>query len=253
MSYTLTINNALLKELLDAGYFHNNDGHRGTDLLKQAIHNNDLDMVVFLLDHNCSPNHVGLACELKNLDLVKILLNKGADPNIEYKDEYPLIIAIEKRQLDIVQLLVDHGAKLYVGNGDPLRTAIKTHDKELIKFLLLSSPLDIRQEIFRWLIWNRKFVTCDLLELFLEHDRDAIINVANWDGNTMLHEFARVASLPMVVFLLKHGANLNVINKDGLTPKQMVESQQNDSRPQVQIIIEVFESYETPIKDPGDQ
>lgn len=257
MSYTLQIDPVLLKQLINQGFFNNNEGHQGTDLVKQAIHNNDLDTITYLIDHGSNPNVLCTACNRKNLEIISLLLNKGANPNIKERDTYPIISAVETFNLDIVKLLVEHGATVnnFYFVHSPLFLAVENNKINLIKFLLPYTSLPIRQEIFRWLIWNKKHCTRGLLTLFFEHDKESIIDLTDHSGNTMLHVFSEVASLGMVTFLLEQGADTHSVNNKGVTPKQIVEQNLNGrplhKRQPLQDIITLFETYEIPtIKEP---
>lgn len=92
--------------------------------LYRAVQDQNLETISFLIkrgvninDGSCGGNSpLNLAVKLDNIDIVRYLLDHGADFTIpstkirKYKD--PLYWAIENRNIDMVRLLIDHGAVL---------------------------------------------------------------------------------------------------------------------------------------------
>jgi hypothetical protein len=87
------------------------------------------------------------AIEAKNLEIVKILWEKGANMGIE--DNSPIIKAVTLKQVDIVKFLVG------IDNVDPIKAlsiALKKKNKEIIKILLTDEEaLQIIQQEDTWL------------------------------------------------------------------------------------------------------
>ena len=70
---------------------------------------------------------LGTAIKTSNLDLVKLLLKRGANPNCGEC----LHLAVEKGRADLCELLIDSGAKLDAMNANkdtPLLTAIRNNN-----------------------------------------------------------------------------------------------------------------------------
>jgi len=61
------------------------------------------------IDEESGYTPLSIACEIGNVDIVKVLLRKGADPNLEGRKGSPLMIATERKREEIVQELL--GAK----------------------------------------------------------------------------------------------------------------------------------------------
>ncbi|MDP0561138.1 MAG: ankyrin repeat domain-containing protein [Candidatus Endonucleobacter sp. (ex Gigantidas childressi)] len=84
-----------------------------------AVNLSGIDEVKFLLSQgadvsgrNSSPSPLWTAVDSGQIDIVNVLLERGADPNINYgKMEIydPLILAIRKRYYNIFKSLIDHG------------------------------------------------------------------------------------------------------------------------------------------------
>jgi len=74
---------------------------------------------------------VQIASNHNYLDLVKLLVEKGADNN-----DYSLISASEKGYLEIVEFLLDNGADIHANDDEALHLAYKNNHTEIIKLLL---------------------------------------------------------------------------------------------------------------------
>lgn len=141
-----------------------------------------------------------------NYDIVKLLINKGADVN--YEDKYgstPLLTAIdnsnrEKKKeekgeennydvsCDIVELLIEKGANVSSLNIDginPIEHAIHGNNY-------------------------------DIMDLLFE--KGVKINDKNGSGNTPLHLAVYGINLAIVNFLIGKGADVNEINAKNMTP-----------------------------------
>ncbi|MBG09094.1 MAG: hypothetical protein CME68_10075 [Halobacteriovoraceae bacterium] len=102
----------IVKMLLD-NVKNPNDITDQDELLSWSIENNDFEVLQKLLDIGVSPNRkknnnkspLALATFKENIEMIKILLNKGADINI--LGCYPLISAIGRRNMTIIEILLE--------------------------------------------------------------------------------------------------------------------------------------------------
>jgi len=118
--------------------------------LFRAISENNIEAVSQLLDKHPdwinadkfwgdTPLHT--AVQVANLDIIKLLINRGADVN-EVKDfgVTPLHIAVYNNNIEIAKLLLNSGADInsigYRQDYTPLHIAICGHNMEMIKFLI---------------------------------------------------------------------------------------------------------------------
>ncbi|XP_065565795.1 putative ankyrin repeat protein RF_0381 [Artemia franciscana] len=84
----------------------------------------------------CGKTPLGTAIKTSNLDLVKFLLNRGANPNCGECLHH----AVKEGRADICKLLIGFGAKLDARNANkdtPLHVAVRNNNLELVKFLLV--------------------------------------------------------------------------------------------------------------------
>ena len=121
-------------------------------------------------------------------DMVKWLVAKGADPDsVNEWGDSPVNEAASMGHWDVVWYLADRGANL-------TRTAEHAHNS-----LVLSA---VRHR------------THDALEQLLKRGVD--LSARHWNGNTVLHEAARMGETPMLEWLISHaGLDVNATNDAG--------------------------------------
>jgi ankyrin repeat protein len=92
-------------------------------------------------------NYLGIAVRWERLEIIRYLLDHGADPNgfrnPTIKEPPPIFYAIRNNNLEIVMLLVEYGASLEIKNSEekaadcfPLITAILQENNDIQKFIL---------------------------------------------------------------------------------------------------------------------
>jgi len=152
-------------------------------ILEQAVRIGNLDIVTALLDNGAKINSKNFsplvsALKTKNFDIAKLLILRGANPNIESNDSNPLMLACEIGNLEIVKLLVQKGAKINSRNKyftTPLSAAIAgsgyrqvpeytEERKDIIKFLL-ENKAD-RSKVY---LLSREF-SFEQMKFLLEYD-----------------------------------------------------------------------------------
>ncbi len=122
-------------------------------------------------------------------DVVKELLEKKADPNINNEQKVtPLFIAIQEGQLDIVKELLRHKAEpntINIENVTPLHSAVQLNELDILKELL---------------------------------SNNANPNQVMDSGITLLHIAVYKGQLEIIKELLSNNANPNLYNEKGLAP-----------------------------------
>jgi hypothetical protein len=124
------------------------------------------------------------AARKRNLEITRILLEKGANPNFHLDYDSPLNIASQNGSLEIVRALLTYGAnpnEMLYDYRTPLLTAYHSRNLEIMR-VLLQNGADI----------NRRFEF----------------------GMTLLHRAVRNNDLEIVNFLLLNHANPNILNED---------------------------------------
>jgi ankyrin repeat protein len=229
--------------LLDAGAAVNApESQYGFTPMQTAIFNGHYDFAALLVERGADVNDGSLytAIEMRNLatysnrpnppeqdreltslDVVKLLLARGADPNLPYAKKIPprqaqgdivvppgatpLFRATRATDLTAIRLLIEKGARPAVANTDgstPLMVAAglgarRTGDEEFVEKAARADPLDAA----------KMFV-----------DAGADVNAVNDAGNTAMHYAALTGATRIVEYLVGNGAKLDVKNKQGKTP-----------------------------------
>ena len=167
----------------------------------------------------------------KNTELIKYLIDKGADVNSKNKDGLtPLMFAGNKGRGTNALLLIESGANLFAKTSKQATCAHYLSYclmPELIN-LLIDRGVDFNQKDNRGripLMWassnlrnrNERLVKNDeikkAIEILISQTKD--INEKDHQGLTALHQANDVLFAEL---LIKQGANINIKDNDGLTP-----------------------------------
>jgi ankyrin repeat protein len=207
------------------------------------------------LTHNYPRTALHLAAAEGELELVKLLIEKGADVNMKATDEYPwsplhlavdnpkvlqlllenkanpasrhekvqtvLMDAVTSNQVESIRLLMQHHAPLedvddsYLGFTPLALAAIRGHAEA---FRLLADGGANMNHMCRGerTILHLAFQGNDALPACLEY-RPSLDDLDE-DGDTALNYMQGTTPLENVKLLVRAGANLSIQNKEGLTP-----------------------------------
>ena len=157
------------------------------------------------LDHQVERigSPLGIAILWGQLDLIRFLLAKGADPNGPYA--FPPISFLNQaallRSTTIMQLLLDHGAAV---QGSMALQGAAEGGCISAAGLLLESGADVN-EVFRYNLSDRNVdVIGTALHVAVRHDQEA-----------------------MVGFLLRRGARQDLVDGDGATARALAAGKEN--------------------------
>jgi ankyrin repeat protein len=163
----------------------------------------------------------------EQVDVVRFLLDKGADPNIPNKHGLtPLEHACGRDKtnaLALAKFLLAKGALVNATNVSgftipPLEWAISSDNTELVKFLL-NHGADAKAKSD---VWSTPLHTAadrgdlEIAEMLIAHGVD--VNAKITGGTTPLHQAAWGGHEAMMKLLLSKGAEADAKRSDGLTP-----------------------------------
>jgi ankyrin repeat protein len=223
--------------LLAAGADPNDSQPDGVSALVLAAHSGNGHVAALLLEHGADPNAFGsgytalhAAILRSDVNLVKALLARGANPNLRMTKGTPMrrdttdwnlparligstpyMLAARFLEPDIMPVLV-------AGGADP---GLTTPDGATA--VMLAAGMGSSKTASR-----RGIETIDFGKVEPESRvRDAVaeavdlggdVNAASQTGDTALHVAAALGHDTVVQFLVEHGASVNVKNTRGITP-----------------------------------
>lgn len=174
------------------------DVYYGKSLMHCAVRGNNLEVVRFLVEEKEVDSNLANiwgvtpiqhASEQGNLDIVKFLVEKGADFNsMDNTRRTSVHYAAKQSNPSIIEFFVEGGADFMAHDSDlktPLHYAAKGGNLDVVKFLV---------------------------------KKGADVNYADRGGKTPLHWAAYMGDLNIVRSLIKKGANVSAIDKNRMTP-----------------------------------
>jgi ankyrin repeat protein len=223
-----------VKLLLDRGADVNIADSFGATPLLEASREHNADLVKVLLDKGAqvdppsqysSPLHSALTfwldstCETKGGKTVRLLLEAGADPNVNLigntymlnRPNTPFIMAAHNTPRTVVELMLDHGAETNhqaLREWSPLFSAVQKNSADVVKLLLNRgcNPHgrdDLRRTPIFWAVSREDR---EVVEHLISHGGD--INARDQYLTTPLMVAARDGILSMVQFILSQGSNM---------------------------------------------
>ena len=144
--------------------------------LIKAASSGDLQLVKLLLNQGADIiDALNYASYYGNIEIVKYLLEQGAD--IHAENDEALKLAAESGNLEIVKYLVENGANLYANKDYSLKRASKNNRVKIIQYFLFDCDMKISKETKNWLQKNKQYETLKLIEkkdLLLRLDKNLI-------------------------------------------------------------------------------
>ena len=206
----------------------------------KAVENKDIPKINALLKQGANINaresingHFALQYAINSPDaaLVKLLLDKGADVNLEDTGGTTALIDATRddgpQYTAIVKLLIERGASVHADNDAAILSAALNAAPETVRLLLSKGArvdaVDRERDGDTVLMQAASGVSVATVEMLLVAGAD--INATNEKGQTALmkavtldHRYDPKARLPIIELLLKKGADINARDRRGMTP-----------------------------------
>ena len=241
----------VVQVLVDSGVDVNARGVRGQHVLHSLPGNAGNTEIIRVLvaagadvnaqdEHGSTPLHGA-----QTADLARIYLEAGARPNIRDKWGQTAVfssrLANSKDRAELVRTLLAAGMDPHDSHGrSPLFEGFGLGDPEGYFDAMLGGGVDIdtqdhrgrtalHEQMMRRFEKKNSYPKSDDFDRFVRLlEQGADPNVADENGDTTLHLAARMCPPPIIDFIgeaLRHGADLDLLNKDGKTAWEV--SQQN--------------------------
>jgi cytohesin len=169
------------------------------------------------------------AAEAGGLDVVKSLLDKGADVNhIDFLGNSPLHVAIKEGHTAVAKLLLERGATAEQADNfgtRPIHVAAHSGCAEVLAMLIeRQAQLDPQTSLgYTPLAWAVVMEHVEAARTLLT--KGAGPNIADRRGYTPLHHAAQRGSREIVDLLLAGHAGVNAQTKNGRTPLDLAEDE----------------------------
>ncbi|PQE14382.1 multiple ankyrin repeats single kh domain-containing protein [Rutstroemia sp. NJR-2017a BBW] len=214
----------------------NAHGEEYGNALTAAAYDGTLDILKLLLDHGADVNSedgwaLQTAAAEGHVDIVKELLIRGANVNARtsnpnFPQRTALYGACELGWDEIVDILLEHGADPNLGGGEndyPILAAARNGESEIINKLILAHA-DVNvvsgdDGSTALILFAKNFSGLEPLERLI--DAGAAIDATNNDGDTALIAAASMCDSEFVNFLLAKGADIMHRNNDGRNAMQV--------------------------------
>lgn len=174
-----------------------------------------------------------------SIETISLIINSCSNINSQNDDgKTPLYYAIETNNKKIIKLLIDHGADVNINpyNDTTLNAAI-VHmcDQDIIDlFITHGYKLSPNDSLLRCAIY---FDNDDIIDLLINNGAD--VNQQDAYGQTPLHQAILYnKNYKVIVILINHGANPNIKNNKGDTPISLALKRKVETD-----IIELFNQY----------
>jgi ankyrin repeat protein len=190
----------------------------------------NLNVISLLLEKGANPNIGGkyihpihLAALGKNISLVKQLIKHGADPKAGGEGVNGLHYAIVSGSFELVDLFLQSGIDINsnpvpsYNKENPICIALKTGNLEMTNFLLQKGAVLILDEPY---IIEAGIRNLDTFKFLLE--RGLKLDYKDQKGNTLLHKASDYGKIEVIKFLLEKGLDVNARNNNGEVATQKI-------------------------------
>ena len=200
----------------------------GSDRIDQLVRLSDKHSLSVLLNITASNGKSALMVAAKrgDLALAKRLVSHGADVHdITITNGTAFMFAILGNQRDMVEWLHAEGADINIvgSNGwTALTIAAAKGNADLLQWLLDRGAAGQIRDVYRYTpllraVENGYIETASILLTLPDTD----INAQDEYDNTALHHAVSSINIPMVKLLLTHGADSDIKNRQGLSPRDL--------------------------------
>lgn len=166
------------------------------------------------------------ASEVGNIDIVKFLVEHGAEVNIKDPwDTTPIYAACRERNLEVVKYLIEEGANINkkINSGwTPLHTAVYNGDFQIVKLLLEKGAYTDVYSGGPIIHLSIKSTHTEILRLLLDYN--ANVNVINESDVPLLHYAVERGGEDIIKMLILAGADINREDDNGLKASEVTDN-----------------------------
>nr|XP_039270812.1 oxysterol-binding protein-related protein 1-like isoform X1 [Styela clava] len=177
--------------------------------------------------HNRGWTSLHLASYFGHLDVVNYLLSSNANPDVRnFTGDTPLHKAAFTSREDVVHKILKYNANLFIKNDERNKASDVACDQHIKNILQATEKTQIKKLSER-ILNAAKDGNVDIIVDTLSTHPDIInANTADELGNTPLHYAAMRDNQSVAVYLLHHGGDSSIANKEGNTAIDMCKTEQ---------------------------
>ena len=208
------------------------------EALLQAVHKGNLEVVKILVDNGADVNSsvskntraLILAAERDKFEIVKYLVENGADVNLRDYGNTTALMMASFENLEIVRYLIEKGADVNAKNNNKytaLSQATLTGHIDIVK-CLVENGIDVNSKDYfdnTALISASENGRLNIVKYLVEHGAD--VNIANELNITALSIASQLGRFEVVKYLVENGADVTKKNSDNKTPLMLAKERGN--------------------------
>ena len=214
--------------------------------LVEAVDKGDADIVKLLLEHGAKQGidqAITNAINNKNVKIIKILSEYGAQVNEMYLFNQALTDAIFNKNAEIISILSEYGAQVddkHSSDEPPLVVAVEKEDADVVKLLLKHGANVDQKNSYGWTALMKASKKGDseleIIELLLKHG--AQVDLQNNDGESALMVATQNSQAKLAAKLvLEYGASVGLKKKHS-SRTALMEASENGSIDIVKLLLE---------------
>lgn len=215
-----------VKSMVEQGADMNEVDKNGATPLMYAAQDGHMAIVRYLVEQGAvNDTPLILAAMMNHMNVVQYLVENGADLETYYMGYTALLAAVSKGHVEVVTYLVQHGAdKEKAMNDDttPLMLAARKGDMAIVQFLVENGADKnaVRKDGGNALIFAVINGNVSMIKYLVEQGMDVHYTTAE-KGMTLLHLAAKYGNIEAVEFLVTHGVDTLLQNKNGDTAETL--------------------------------
>lgn len=254
-----------VKEIIESGFEDINENSGECYILHSIMDDNEdddemIEITKYLIEHGADVNKtddyvddndgvyhddngytpIHLAANCYNAKFIKLLLENGADPNIQDNEHhYNALHHIvsgnikyeghnEENAIEAIELLISHGVDINAKswrNKTPLHLAIKFGLTKISKYLIehgANGNIEESSHNYTPLHLASKLGNFEVVKSLLEHHADP--NVVHGVYDAPLHLGIKSLNADIVKLLIQYGADMKAENQKGETPIMLIRN-----------------------------
>jgi len=211
--------------------------------LVNALANKEYDRATRMINNGAEVNFLGsldfspLMTSIGNIEIMELLLSKGADVNLKNKMNITaLTIAVINNDITSTEFLLNHNADVIIAstinNMTPLMFALQNKNDKIVNMLNRNvkdiNILDAHGNTALLIAITVDSLNMKVIKKLVTDTNQ--INIFNNFGVSPLFKAVFLDHIELVDYLLKNGADVNLKNNDGLSVLEVASKMRDNSK-----------------------